>query len=299
MFFKNVVSYRLPQGWSVTAEALAEQLAISAFQECGSSSPVSSGWVAPQKGGSLVHAVNGQFLIALQREVRDLPSKVIKRAADEQAKAIEEAEGRKVGRKEMRDIREQKAVELLPRAFTSISTTYAWIDPVNGWISIDASTPAKAEDVLEMLRKTVDPVPSIALLQLKVSPHTAMTNWLSSNEAPAHFTIDQDLELASAENSKVRYVKHQLEGEDIRQHIADGKIATKLALTWADKISFVLTDKMQLKKIAFLDILKEQADGQAENADERFDIDFTLMSGELARLYEDLVAALGGEGAAE
>ena len=42
-------------------------------------------------------------------------------------------------------------------------------------------------------------------------------------------------------------------------------------------------------------ILKEQADGQAENEDERFDIDFTLMTGEVARLLDDLLEALGGE----
>ena len=43
------------------------------------------------------------------------------------------------------------------------------------------------------------------------------------------------------------------------------------------------------------DILKEQADGQAENEDERFDLDFTLMTGEVARLLDDLLEALGGE----
>ena len=45
------------------------------------------------------------------------------------------------------------------------------------------------------------------------------------------------------------------------------------------------------------DILKEQSE-QGENADEQFDIDFALMSGELAKLLADLMAALGGEKAA-
>lgn len=57
----------------------------------------------------------------------------------------------------------------------------------------------------------------------------------------------------------------------------------------------MLTGDLQIKRLTFLDILKDAADGQAENEDERFDIDFTLMSGELARLLDDLVVALGGE----
>ncbi|MDR1934336.1 MAG: recombination-associated protein RdgC, partial [Candidatus Accumulibacter sp.] len=70
---------------------------------------------------------------------------------------------------------------------------------------------------------------------------------------------------------------------------------TRLGMTWGDRISFVLDDKLQLKRLAFLDILKESTDGQAENEEERFDLDFALMTGELARLLDDLLAALGGE----
>ena len=72
-------------------------------------------------------------------------------------------------------------------------------------------------------------------------------------------------------------------------------MVTRLGMTWGDKISFVLDDKLQIKRLSFLDILKESSEGQAENEDERFDLDFALMSGELARLLDDLVEALGGE----
>ncbi len=101
--------------------------------------------------------------------------------------------------------------------------------------------------------------------------------------------------MRSAEKATVRYVKHTLEGEEIRQHIADGKVVTRLAMTWGDRISFLLNENLQIKRLSFLDLLKEQADSQAENEDERFDIDFTLMTGEVAQLLNDLLEALGGE----
>jgi recombination associated protein RdgC len=294
MWFKNLQLYRLPKNWACTAEQLEERLATLPLQACSASEPQSVGWVPARDGGPLVHAVNGQWLIALGAERKLLPASVVKQFANDRARTIEENEGRRVGRKEMRDLREAMQLELLPRAFITRRSTYGWIDAKNGWLVIDAAAPAKADEFLEHLHKSIDGLP-VRLLQVEQSPSAAMTGWMADGEAPAGFTIDQDLELRSAENATVRYAKHTLEGKEIRQHVADGKVVTRLAMTWADRISFVLNEKLQVRRLSFLDILKEQADGLSENEDERFDIDFTLMTGEVARLLDDLLAALGGE----
>lgn len=298
MWFKNLQIYRLPKNWASDTSKLIEQLSHLTLQACSASDAQSIGWVAPCADGALVHAVNNQWLLALGAEQKLLPASVVKQFADDKAKEIAEAEGRKVGRKEMRELREQMTLELLPRAFIRRRSTFGWIDPINGWLVIDAAAPAKAEEFLEHLRKSVEGLP-VKLVKVAQSPSAAMTGWVAGGEAPAHFTIDQDLELRSAEKATVRYVKHPLEGEEIRQHIAGGKVVTRLAMTWGDRISFVLNENLQIKRLTFLDILKEQADSQAENADERFDLDFTLMTGEVARLLNDVIDALGGELAAD
>jgi recombination associated protein RdgC len=241
-----------------------------------------------------VHSINRQWLIALGVEQKILPMSVVKQHANERVQLIEENEGRRVGRRELRDMYEAITQELLPRAFVGKRMTYCWIDPVNGWLVIDAASPAKADELIELLHKSGDNI-SIAPLKVVQSPSSAMTSWIAEGEAPAGFSIDQDLELRSAENAIVRYAKHPLDGEEIPRHITAGKIVTRLGMTWGDKISFILDDKLQLKRLAFLDILKESSDGQAENEEERFDLDFTLMTGELAHLFDDLLAALGGE----
>lgn len=294
MWFKNLQLYRLPKNWADNTAKLEEQLSTLTLQPCSACDLQSIGWVAPRDGGTLVHSVNRQWLLALGIEQKLLPASVVKQFANDKAKEIEENEGRRVGRKEMRDLREAMTIELLPRAFVRRRTTFGWIDPVNGWLAIDAASPAKAEEFLEHLRKSVDQLPA-KLLQVTQSPSSAMTGWVAEGEAPSHFTLDQDLELRSAEKATVRYVKHTLEGEEIRQHIAEGKVVTRLAMTWGDRISFLLNENLQIKRLSFLDLLKEQADGQAENEDERFDIDFTLMTGEVAQLLNDLLEALGGE----
>jgi recombination associated protein RdgC len=294
MWFRNLQVYRLPKNWAENSSKLEEQLAKLTLQPCSATDSQSIGWVAPCASSGLVHSVNQQWLLALGAEQKLLPASVVKQFADDKAKTIEENEGRRVGRKEMRELRESMTIELLPRAFVRRRTTFGWIDPVNGWLVIDAAAPAKAEEFLEHLRKSVEGLPA-RLLKVTQSPSAAMTGWVAEGEAPANFTLDQDLELRSAEKATVRYVKHTLEGEEIRQHIATGKVVTRLAMTWGDRISFLLDENLQIKRLSFLDILKEQADGQAENEDERFDIDFTLMTGEVARLLDDLLEALGGE----
>ena len=294
MWFRNLLIYRLPKDWVANAHMLEEQLARHRLAGCQNNQPQSVGWVAPCEHGNLLHAVNRQWLIALGVEQKLLPASVVKQFVKDRAKEIEEREARKVGRKEMRELREQITEELLPRAFIRRRTTFSWIDPINGWLVIDSGTSAKADELIEHLRKSVDSIP-IQPLKLIHAPSALMTNWVSEGEPPTGFTVDLDLELRSPEEATVRYVKHALEGDEIRQHITKGKIATRLGMTWADRISFLLTDSVQIKRLEFLDILKETSERQSDNTSEQFDLDFTLMAGELARLLEDLINALGGE----
>ena len=244
----------------------------------------------------LVHSVNRQMLLQLCTEKRLLPATVINQVAKARAAEIEEQQGYKPGKKQMRELKEQVTDELLPRAFTIRRTTGVWIDPINGWLVIDAASAAKAEEVLKLLIKAIDPFP-MTPLRVVQSPVAAMTDLLASDCAPSGFTVDQDTELRSNSEGKatVRYVRHSLEPEDVQRHIAAGKQCTRLALTWADRVSFVLTETLTIKRIAALDVLKEDSDITLKNDDERFDSDLALMTGELGKLLNDLVDALGGE----
>lgn len=296
MWFKNLQIYRLPAGWDMSAERLEQQLAKKRFHPCGSQDMESRGWIAPTSDEVLVHQVAGQWLIALGIEHRLLPSAVVKQEADERAEEIAEQQGYKLGRKQMKDLREQITQELLPRAFTRRRRMYAWIDPVNGWLVIDASSQARAEDMLEVLRQTLDNFP-LGLLRTELSPTGAMADWLAGGEAPAGFTIDQDCELRSVSEDKaaVRYVRHTLEGDEVKGHLEAGKLPTRLALTFDDRVSLVLTEKLEIKRLDFLDVVRDQIDGDGEDAQALFDAEFALMTGELARLLPAVVEALGGE----
>jgi recombination associated protein RdgC len=296
MWFKNLQIYRLTAPWTMTSEQLEASLAKQAFAPCSSVDLQTQGWVSPRGNGMLVHSVNRQLLLQLNTEKKLLPSTVVNQVTKARAAELEEQQGFKPGRKQMKELKEQVADELLPRAFSIQRSTRVWIDPVNGWLVVDAASPAKADEVFKLLLKSLETLP-FASLRTERSPLSAMTDWLAADEAPGGFTVDQDTELRASNEGKatVRYVRHTLEADDVRRHIAAGKQCTRLAMTWSDRVSFVLTESLAIKRVAPLDVLKENSDTAMQNEDERFDSDFALMSGELAKLIADLVQALGGE----
>ena len=296
MWFKNLLVYRLAPDNRIKADDLEEKLKAGALQPCGSFEMESRGWVAPRTEDRFLHSLERQWLISFGVNQKILPGSVVTQTAKERAAKLAEKQEHPVGRKQMRDIRERVLEELMPKALSRRRTLGTWIDPVNEWLVIDTAADKKADELLEALIGA-DVAVEAKRLETHQSPSAAMTLWLSSGEVPAPFTIDQDLELKASGESRatVRYVNHPLEGREIREHIAGGKTATRLGMTWKNRVSFVLTEQLQIKRVVFLDILKEETQDQAEDAEEQFDIDLALMTGELAALLTDLVDALGGE----
>ncbi len=298
MWFRNLQIFRLAPDWAYDTDALSAALQKGLFQNCGATQRMALGWVPPRGNeGELVFSVERQQLIALGIEQKLLPASVVRQYAQAKLVEIEAAQGYKPGRKQTREVVEQLETELLPRAFVKRGLTYVWIDPVNRWLLVDASSSARADEVMEQLKLSLGELP-VTLIKTQLAPATAMTQWLAAGEAPGSFSVDRDCELRATaeERAAVRYVRHNLDSEEVRSHIAGGKSATRLALTWNDRVSFVLTEQLQIKRLAFLDLLKEDAERQSENADDLFAANFVLMCGELAQLLAQLIEVLGGEG---
>ncbi len=296
MWFKNLVVYRLPADWSLCAAELEKHLSTRPLQPCSPFETLSRGWVAPSYTGRLVHTVNLQHLIALGVNQKLLPASIIRQATAERAEALAKEQGFPVGRRQMRDLKMRVTEELRAKALTRRRVTRAWIDPSNGWLVVDAAGAAKAEELIETLRDTLGSL-AVTLIETPRSPQMSMAAWLKLGEAPSRLAIDQDLELRAGNQTKaaIRYTRHPLDGKEIQAHLSAGMYPTRLGLTWNGRIAFVLNEKLQLKRLEFLEMSKDTADGGELDEAEQFDIDFTVMAGELANLIDDVVAALGRE----
>ncbi len=296
MWIKQLSFYRL-SGESLTdAEKLSTALAKRPFHACSGLDWFSEGWVPP--AGFLsdpVYPAQGKLMVSLKREDKVLPAGVIRDFLDAKIGEIEASELRKVGRKEKLELKEQITDDLLPRAFTRSSRLSAYLDLGRGWLMVDSGTASKAEALVSQLREALPPFPA-ALPRTQLSPHAAMTAWVADGEAPEGFELDAECELKDpAENGAViRCTRMDLTSEEIRQHIANGMLVTRVGLIWREQVRFVLTDTLQLKRIQFLDVLQEEASGAGDDVESLFEASFLIGSEALGEIVEALVEALGG-----
>ncbi|OIQ72129.1 recombination-associated protein RdgC [mine drainage metagenome] len=293
--FKNIIMYRIHPGWTSSAEQVENCLQAGRFVECAASQETSVGWIEPrgQANGPLLEAVDGQWIARLMVETRVLPASVVNRKAQERGAQIEATTGRKPGKKEMRDLKDELRLELLPMAFTRQSTVLVWIDRAAQMLVIDAASQARADEVVTLLVQALHGL-ALTLVNTKTSPGAAMAAWLLEQQAPAGFSVDRDCELKAADESKavVRYARHRLDMEEVQQHVREGKMPTRLAMTCNDRVSFILTEGLQLKKLAFQDVVFESASGKP---DDNFDADVAIATGELRKMLPLVIAALDGE----
>jgi recombination associated protein RdgC len=121
---------------------------------------------------------------------------------------------------------------------------------------------------------------------------------LGENAVPPDITLESDCELRSPEEDGgvVRCRRHDLSAPEIQNHLEAGKEVVKLAVTWSDRLGFVLDDTLAVRSLRFLDVIQEEAaDVETASFAERFDADFAIMSLELSQFLPRLLELFGGE----
>jgi len=288
---KNATIYKIPP---FAFEGLSHALSCMTFAPTLPTQEKSVGWVPPrgEEHGALVEGISGALVFRLKVETRKVPAATL---ADELAKAckhIEATTGRKPGKKEKRDLKEELVLGLLPKAFPAQKVATCIAD--GDRLIIDATSASLLDDVLTALVRCADGSAAEPLCT-NTSPTVAMATWLTEQEAPAGFAIGKECELKSVDESqaKVRYSHHALLTDEVKAHLAQGKQPTRLELEWDDRVSFVLGDNLQLKKLDFSDdVLNQVTENGLNPAD--FDGSMAIAIGELRALIPDLLGALDG-----
>lgn len=241
---------------------------------------------------------NGKFLmLAARYAYRNLPGAVVKHAVQEKVSEIEQSQLRKVYRKERDQIKDEVVQAFLPRAFIQYRVTRALVDTESGLIWVDSASPRRAEDFLSTLREALGSLP-LRPLMVKLAPSASFTQWIKDERAPENFhLLDSALfEDTQKEGGKVGAMRQDLTSEQFQLIVGTGMLVTKVAVAWTDKIGFVLNDKMQFTKIAFDDLLSDQA--QADAGDDvigYMTTSYLLMGHTLREMLDELLPHLGGE----
>ncbi len=263
MWIKNLIVFVGGDDFAISASSLDEALHDNHCQPCGSQSLRTEGFVPPVKGREeMVYQVDGFILFTYQETARLLPGPVVKEMLDEKVEQIQEEEGRKVGRKEKADLKEQIIFELIPRAFTRSRRTSVVVDTDRRRLMVDSASANRAEEVVACLRKALGSLP-VAYPAPTCAPYTSFSNWLRDTKLlPEGFTLGDRCELKGTkdEGSALKFISVDLGQEEYLAHLETGMVATRVNLSFQDHLELDVNDRLEIKRIQPLDLLQENID---------------------------------------
>ncbi len=289
MWFKQIQVFKLPaQTYSIPD--LSEKLEQLAFKPCLPSLPYSTGWVSPvdEDNAPIVRAVNGYIMTCIQVEEKILPNIVITQELKEKIKAIEARDDRKVRQKEKLSMKDEITFTLMPRAFSKLTRIYAFIDTKNHWLVLGSTNAGKNEQYINLFKRSIcEEIQSFDLIK----PSAILTHWLKTQDYPSLFAVENAGVLQDPNQQKrvIRCQHQDLFAQSIQALVKDGCEAKQLALSWHDRVKFVLADDFTLRSIQYEEDIRNQSEDVGETKQQRFDADILIMTETLTSLFKDLL----------
>jgi len=295
MFFRNLTFFRFPA--SLNIDELDRGLAECALKPVGALELSSRGFVSPfgrGEGEALSHRIGDAIWLTAGSEDKILPGAVVNDLLQKKLVEIEEKEGRKLGGRARKRLKDDLIHELLPRAFVRPGRTDAMLDLKHGYIAVDTSSRKTAEAVVSDVRHALGSFPALPL-NAEVAPRSVLTGWIAGGPLPSGLSLGDECELRDPtdQGAVVKCQHQELESEEIGKHLEAGKQVTRLALSLDDHLGFVLGEDLIVRKLKFLDGAVDQLES-TERDDLRAELDarFALFSAEVRRLFLTLEPAL-------
>jgi recombination associated protein RdgC len=287
MFFRNLTLFRFPT--TLKFSRLESHLADCALKPAGPLQLSSSGFVSPfgRDGETLMHKVGDCVWLTVGGEERLLPSSVVNEEAAKKIEKAEQRQGRKLGGRARRKIKDDVVHDLLPRAFVKPLRTDAYLDLEHGFIAVDTSSRKNAENVVSEVRRALGSFPALPL-NSEVSPRAVLTGWIAGEKLPKGVALGDECELRDPADrgAIVKCQRQELQGEEIAKHLESGKQVARIALSFDANVSFVLGEDLVVRKLKFLDgAVDELESSERESVAAELDARFALMSAELKRVF--------------
>lgn len=276
---------------SLVAQGIAAQLAAHPSREPGPLEMQTGGFASPYAPGDdrVTITSNGCTGFVYQQYERILPAAAVSDAVAKQVRKITEEEGRRVGSKERKRIREDVLSEMMRHAPVRPRRIGGWIDIDHGWLVIDTSSRRNAEQVLTALREAFGSFPAVPVAP-EESPRELMTAWLANDALPACVSLGDECEMrdpSTASGAVVRCRRQELDTDEVKEHLRGGKQVFQLGLVYDDRMSLVLSETLAVMRLRALDLLATEQT-EAENHDAQVESNLALATLEVRRLLSFL-----------
>jgi recombination associated protein RdgC len=297
MFFRNLTLFRFSPAIAESFEEIDSKLVECRLKPVGPLELSSQGFVSPFGRGeeSLSHQVGDALLLSLGSETRVLPPQVVNDALAEKLGKIRETEGRNPGGRERKRLKDEVLTDLIPKAFVRTGRAAGYVDLKEGLCVLDTSSRKSAEGFVTAIREALGSFPAVPVAA-ETSPRALMTAWIDGEPLPDGFELGDEVELRDPVDSGavIKAKRQELTAEEIREHLKCGKQVFQLALTFEDRINFVLGEDLVIRKLKFLEAATESLEeGARDTQRDEIDAVFALMSGELRLLLRRLTEVFG------
>jgi len=290
MFFRNLSFFRFPLAQNKSFDTLDDALADCRLKPVGPLDAMSRGFVSPfgRDEPVLSNRTGHAIWLTLGGEDRLLPAAVVNDVLGKKIAGIEAKDGRKLGGRARKRLKEDLVHEMLPRAFVKPVRLDGMLDLKQGVVAVDTSSRKAAEGFVTELRHALGSFPAVPL-NAEASARIVLTGWIAGEFLPDGLVLGDECELKDPgeRGAVVRCTRQDLAGEEIGKHLESGKQVSRLALVWHDRLSFVLGDDLVVRKLKFLEGAVESLNGtERDSLHAELDARFALMAGELSQLFE-------------
>jgi recombination associated protein RdgC len=291
MFFRNLTLFRFAENLPRSLKRLPSALDEHRLRACGPMELATRGFVSPfgRDSETLTHQVGAFILVTVGGEDRLLPNVVINEELAARLAKIAAKQGRRVGAKERKQLKDEVISDLLPRAFIRPSRLSAYLDVEHGWLVVDTASRKAAEEAVNQFREAMGRFPAVPAAS-EESPRSVMTDWLIHGKLPKGLALADECELRdpAEAGAVVRCRRQDLESDEVREHLKSGKQVFQLGLIFDERVGFVLGEDLVVRKLRFLDGVLDELSDSAESAEAELDATFALMSLELRRLLDNM-----------
>lgn len=260
------------------------------------------------EGEFVVDVQGAGKLVAIQFNERMLPGAVQREKMAEKLLYIEEQTGRKPGKKEYAQIRDDVALELLPKAFIKRKTVPILF--IKDKVLVFTSSAKKADDAIALLYRVIgdDKKFEPALLSNLVDGNItgALTTLAKEGVTPddgggeePSFETNNSVVLKGGNKQTIRVKDKPVSSDDVSTLLKQEYEVVSLGLDYVEpgeidaSASFVLTEKLIVQRLALLDVA-DVRDKDAKNEADTFLATAWLIARMTDKIVDLITETMGG-----
>lgn len=239
------------------ATALHNHLAEQSFTDLLQLEIKKAGFIPPTDSCRLVAEFPGGLAFRVRADEKIIPVSAIHKEVNRLADEIQKTTGRKPGKKERAELKEQALVTLAAHALARTSALTCFYDIDSGYLIVPTTSKKLADIAVYLLVHAVGSVKTetINVSDVKHGLTTRLKTWLQSEGEEGFGRFEPCAEVALAQEDRRITVKMgSLEGarQGLEDALSKGFAVTSLGLTLDGETEFRLTENFRLKRIQFV-----------------------------------------------